>query len=371
MRYIFLLVILCSVLTGQAQKEFRINGTIEGYESGTIYLINSRKSNDTLAEGKITGGRFELSGKVNKPLITYFRISGVLNGPVLFLENTSFTARLKVTDTYALNKDGKATSVKELENEMLSSIQGGKDQKIANQYWKLFALNIPKYDKIRTQYQEAENNNDTETLKQLEAIDKAIRQEVILKAKKLLSKYPNSYVSAYMIRENLCDLYDDEDDAQELYKLLSPALQAKQQNSFGKNNICPNFTLSDFKGGSVSLYDIKSKVKVIEFWSQGCAPCLQEMPKLSKLYKKYKSKGLEVIAITLASNPESAEKIQKKLGTDWINLGRFKDSDTDIEKLANINMIPYKIILDENNRIISKGKLSLYTIQTIIDSIVE
>lgn len=373
MRKILLIIafITCPILLTQAQRGFRINGVIEGYKNGTVYLVNSANTKDTLSKSKITEGRFELTGKVDKPLTAYIRVHNVANSSAIFLENTFFTARLKITDTYGVKADGQTAPVKELENEFLSSIRGGKDQKIANQYWKLFARNISQYNKIRTQYQEAENKNDTETLKRLEAKDKMIREEVIINAKKLLSKYKNNYVSAYMIRENLCDLYNDEDEAQELYKLLIPALWPQQQNSSKKNDICPNFTLSDFKGSPVSLYNIKSKVKILEFWSLGCAPCLQEMPKLLKLYQKYRSKGVEVIAITLGTDLETAEKFQKKLGTTWINLGQFKGSDTNIQELFNINSIPYKIILDENNRIICKGTFTLYTIQTIIESLVE
>lgn len=48
-----------------------------------------------------------------------------------------------------------------------------------------------------------------------------------------------------------------------------------------------------------NLADIKGQWTVLNLWASWCAPCLVEMPQLQNLHNQYKSKGLQVIAISL------------------------------------------------------------------------
>ena len=60
-----------------------------------------------------------------------------------------------------------------------------------------------------------------------------------------------------------------------------------------------------------SLASVKGKVVVVDFWATWCGPCRVVMPGLSKMYEKYKDKGLVVMGLTrfyakgyLPANPE-------------------------------------------------------------------
>nr|BFD59826.1 TlpA disulfide reductase family protein [Bdellovibrio sp. CKG001]BFD63243.1 TlpA disulfide reductase family protein [Bdellovibrio sp. HM001] len=46
-----------------------------------------------------------------------------------------------------------------------------------------------------------------------------------------------------------------------------------------------------------SLKDLHGKVVLVDFWASWCSPCKEALPHYSKLYEKYKSKGLVVIGI--------------------------------------------------------------------------
>lgn len=43
----------------------------------------------------------------------------------------------------------------------------------------------------------------------------------------------------------------------------------------------------------------KGKVLVLNFWATWCSPCIEEFPALVKIHNTYKSKGLEVIGVSL------------------------------------------------------------------------
>jgi len=49
---------------------------------------------------------------------------------------------------------------------------------------------------------------------------------------------------------------------------------------------------------ALALAEFKGKVVFLNFWATWCKPCEEEMPGMERLYKKYKDKGLVVIALS-------------------------------------------------------------------------
>ncbi|HKE26854.1 MAG TPA: TlpA disulfide reductase family protein [Bryobacteraceae bacterium] len=88
------------------------------------------------------------------------------------------------------------------------------------------------------------------------------------------------------------------------------------------------FTLRDLHGQSWALKDLRGQVVLVNFWSTGCPPCRDEMPDLEQLYRRFRTQGLVVLAISgdkpadLAKDPV-AQKVTFPLLLDPDNT--FKD----------------------------------------------
>jgi peroxiredoxin len=73
----------------------------------------------------------------------------------------------------------------------------------------------------------------------------------------------------------------------------------------------PEFEIADIDNNRIRTKDLKGKINIINFWFKACVPCVAEIPDLNILYKKYKSKEINFIAITTDSTSEIVNFLKK------------------------------------------------------------
>ncbi len=66
----------------------------------------------------------------------------------------------------------------------------------------------------------------------------------------------------------------------------------------------PQLSLKDMQGQSHSLSEYKGKVVVLNFWATWCVPCKQEMPIFVDVSRKYRDRGVVVVAASLDDNTD-------------------------------------------------------------------
>jgi len=59
------------------------------------------------------------------------------------------------------------------------------------------------------------------------------------------------------------------------------------------------FTLKDLNGGEWNFADHRGKVVVVNYWATWCPPCRVETPGLVSFADDYKSRGVEVVGVTV------------------------------------------------------------------------
>ena len=65
------------------------------------------------------------------------------------------------------------------------------------------------------------------------------------------------------------------------------------------NTPAPAFRLLDLEGRAHSLDHYKGKVVFLNFWATWCGPCKVEMPAMEALYQSFRSRGLEILAVSV------------------------------------------------------------------------
>ena len=81
--------------------------------------------------------------------------------------------------------------------------------------------------------------------------------------------------------------------------------------------MAPNFLLEDLGGGEIRLSDLRGRPLIINFWATWCAPCRKEMPQFVQAYDRYKSEGLEIVAVNLQEGKSIASRFADDYGMDF------------------------------------------------------
>jgi thiol-disulfide isomerase/thioredoxin len=130
--------------------------------------------------------------------------------------------------------------------------------------------------------------------------------------------------------------------------LLSPVLA-----QIKKGDVAPDFSVKDTSGTNISLYDLKGKVIILDFWASWCGPCRAANPELVKIYQDYHDLGLEVFSVSLDDKKEPWLKAISKDKLTWKWHGTdYKGWDSMPAMLYGINAVPTSILLDKEMNVL-------------------
>lgn len=117
-----------------------------------------------------------------------------------------------------------------------------------------------------------------------------------------------------------------------------------------------NLKLETISGQTVNTNEIPSKYLVLYFYDPKCGHCKTSVPKLhNELYAKYKDKGVEVVAINVASDQKAWEEfVSKNKLSDWFNCAD-PNYKSEYWMYYNTSGVPSVYILDEDKTIIAKS----------------
>jgi len=57
------------------------------------------------------------------------------------------------------------------------------------------------------------------------------------------------------------------------------------------------------KGDRFQMSSFKGKVVLVNFWATSCPICMDEMPRMVQTYERYRTQGLETVAVAMSYDP--------------------------------------------------------------------
>ncbi len=285
----FLLVLSCLFFSScsrpqKVNNSFTLQGEIIGQETGRIFLSYGFGLTFHKDTAKIENGKFSFKGVINEP--TRAVIIGVdENRGDIYLEPGVINVTL-IKDKF---KDIK--------------VSGSKSQ------------------------EELESLNN--------AFEKNTNHDSIILS--FVTKSPKSYLTPYYLQYLSSNQIISIDSLRSIYEGLDMSIQNSRYGRYTlglirkHDNLLEGSTPSDFKAvdlndQTLSLSQFKGKnVVLLDFWASTCPPCRKQIPHFKQIYKKYHSKGLEIIAITCADKNRDSwmSAIKEDSTTMWHQVASY------------------------------------------------
>lgn len=120
-----------------------------------------------------------------------------------------------------------------------------------------------------------------------------------------------------------------------------------------EKNIAPYFNLPDIiDNNMVSLNQFEGKVIILNFWATSCGPCRKEMPSFERLWKKYKDRGLVIIAVT--ANKGTAKSRRKFIEKHKLTFPVLFDANSRVLTTYEVFFLPITYIIGKDGRFVGK-----------------
>jgi thiol-disulfide isomerase/thioredoxin len=129
-----------------------------------------------------------------------------------------------------------------------------------------------------------------------------------------------------------------------------------------------DFSLENEKGVPVRLSDYHGKVVVLDFWATWCHDCKTEIPWYMEFQKKYQSKGLSVIGVSM--DDDGWKSVKPYLQKNPINYSVVIGT-SELAKIYGVEAMPVTLLIDRNGNIAAthSGMVNKATFEAEIQSL--
>ncbi len=115
----------------------------------------------------------------------------------------------------------------------------------------------------------------------------------------------------------------------------------------------PDFFYSDINGNPVRLSGARGKVVVVFFWKMRCRECIDSIPSLERLYRRFREKGLEVMAVNADTvHTASIHSIREFIKEKDLTFTVIRDDEGIISLAFRVIRVPAVFVIDRDGIIV-------------------
>ena len=95
----------------------------------------------------------------------------------------------------------------------------------------------------------------------------------------------------------------------------------------------------------ITLSQFRGQVVVLNFWATWCPPCVEEMPSLVEMQRRFKAKGVTVLAVSVDVDESAYRQFVKDHNVDLLTV---RDPDQKSSALYGTFKFPETYIVDRD-----------------------
>ena len=121
-------------------------------------------------------------------------------------------------------------------------------------------------------------------------------------------------------------------------------------------NPVPQFAFVSFEDSTINLTDrhLRGGVYLLDFWGTWCAPCIEEIPNLERVYAEYNDRGFEILSVAFLDDPADIEAFREdRYPMRWLHTRVSRQDDRRIRDLFEITSFPRPVLVSEKGIILA------------------
>ncbi len=100
--------------------------------------------------------------------------------------------------------------------------------------------------------------------------------------------------------------------------------------------------------------DFKGKYLLLDFWASWCPPCRKSIPHLKEIYKQYKDKNFEILAVSVDQSEADWKRALQQEAMPWPQVHAAGDLQN-IATIYQFTGIPHMVLIGPDGNVIARG----------------
>lgn len=118
------------------------------------------------------------------------------------------------------------------------------------------------------------------------------------------------------------------------------------------NQQAPNFKVLNQENKTIALSQFKGKYVLLNFWASWCPPCIEELPQLRDINRKFKNSNFVLFSVSLDHDKGKWLNAIKKNRLSWYHGTEIKGWNSSFVTSYHLNSIPRTILIAPDGNVL-------------------